>query len=106
MPGGLEIRVELEPGVTFHDGHSLTTVDVQFTLDSIRDPKRRVDHLRAMLDDVEAIELITSTQIRLRLRRPSAWALRALVEIPILPMHVYKDAPNGGGTLVGVGRGA
>ncbi len=103
MPGGLEIRIELEPGVTFHDGHSLTSVDVQFTLDSIRDPKRRIDHLRAMLDDVEAIELITPTQVRLRLRRPSAWALRALAEIPILPMHVYKDAPNGGGTLIGSG---
>ncbi len=103
MPGGLEIRLELEPGTTFHDGHSLTTVDVQFTLDNIRDPKRRIDHLRAMLDDVEAIELITPTQIRLRLRRPSAWALRALAEIPILPMHVYKDAPNGGGALIGSG---
>jgi peptide/nickel transport system substrate-binding protein len=103
MPGGLEIRVELEPGVTFHDGHSLTTVDVQFTLDSIRDPKRRLDHLRSMLEDVDAIELITATQVRLRLHRPSAWALRALAEIPILPMHIYKDAPNGGGSLVGSG---
>ena len=47
MPSGLEIRIELEPDVTFHDGRPLTTSDVQFTLDAIRDPHKGVDHLRA-----------------------------------------------------------
>ncbi len=104
MPTGLEIRIELEPDVTFHDGKPLTTSDVQFTLDAIRDThKVGVEHLRAMLEDVEAIELITSHQIRLRLRRPSGWVLRALAEIPILPMHVYDGSLLGGGALVGSG---
>ena len=103
MPGGLEIRIELEPDATFSDGHALTTSDVQFTLDAIRDPHRGIDHLRPMLDDVEAIELITSREIRLRLKRPSGWVLRALAEIPILPMHVYDGSLLGGGQLVGTG---
>src|SRR5262245_11875860 len=54
MPSGLEIRIELQPGVTFHDGRPLTTSDVQFTLDAIRTPHKGADHLRVMLDDVEA----------------------------------------------------
>lgn len=103
MPSGLEIRIELEPNVTFHDGHPLTTSDVQFTLDAIRDPHKGIDHLRAMLDDVEAIELITSHEIRLRLKRPSGWVLRALAEIPILPMHIYDGSLTAGGALVGTG---
>jgi peptide/nickel transport system substrate-binding protein len=103
MPTGLEIRIELEPGVTFHDGHPLTTSDVQFTLDAIRDPHKGIDHLRPLLDDVEAIELITSHEIRLRLKRPSGWVLRALAEIPILPMHVYEGGLLGGGQVVGTG---
>ncbi len=103
MPGGLEIRIELEPDATFSDGHPLTTSDVQFTLDAIRDPHRGIDHLRPMLDDVEAIELITSKEIRLRLKRPSGWVLRALAEIPILPMHVYDGSLLAGGQLVGTG---
>lgn len=103
MPSGLEIRIELEPDVTFHDGKPLTTSDVQFTLDAIREPKKGLEHLRAMLDDVEAIELITSHEIRLRLKRPSGWVLRALAEIPILPMHVYDGSLLGGGALVGSG---
>ena len=103
MPGGLEIRIELEPDATFSDGHPLTTSDVQFTLDAVRDPHRGIDHLRPMLDDVEAIELITSREVRLRLKRPSGWVLRALAEIPILPMHVYDGSLLGGGQLVGTG---
>ena len=92
--GGLEIRIELEPNVTFHDGHPLTSSDVQFTLDAIRDPKRGIDHLRPMLDEINAVELITSTEVRLVLGKaqPAGWVLRALAEIPILPMHIYKDS--------------
>ncbi|MEO8702248.1 MAG: ABC transporter substrate-binding protein, partial [Kofleriaceae bacterium] len=101
--GGLEIRLELEPNVTFHDGHPLTSSDVQFTLDAIRDPKRGVDHLRAMLEDVDAVELITPTEVRLVLKKPSGWVLRALAEIPILPMHIYNDGLLAGGALVGSG---
>ena len=103
MPGGMEIRVELEDGVVFHDGRPLTTSDVQFTLDAVRDPKKGVDHLRPLLDDVDAIELVTSREIRLRLKRPSGWVLRALAEIPILPMHVYDGSLAAGGALVGTG---
>lgn len=103
MPSGLEIRIELQPGVTFHDGHALTSSDVQFTLDAIRDPRRGIDHLRPMLDDVEAVELITPLELRLRLKRPSSWVLRALAEIPILPMPVYDGSLLAGGALVGTG---
>jgi peptide/nickel transport system substrate-binding protein len=103
MPNGLEIRIELEPNVTFHDGRPLTTSDVQFTLDAVRDPHKGIEQLRPMLDDVEAIELVTSHEIRLRLKRPSGWVLRALAEIPILPMHIYDGSLLAGGALVGTG---
>ena len=103
MPSQTEIRIELEPGVTFHDGHPLTTSDVQFTLDAIRDPRRGIDHLRPMLDDIFAVELITSHEIRLVLKRPSGYVLRALAEIPILPMHVYDGSLLAGVALVGTG---
>ena len=102
-PSGLEIRIELEPDVTFHDGRPLTAGDVQFTLDAVRDPRKAIDHLRPMLDDVEAIELVSARELRLRLKRPSGWVLRALAEVPILPMHVYDGSLLGGGALVGTG---
>ena len=82
----------------------LTTSDVQFTFDTIRDPRTHgVEHLRPLLADVAAIELITAREVRLRLNRPSPWALRALAEIPILPMHVYDGSLLAGGALIGTG---
>ncbi|MBK7534121.1 MAG: hypothetical protein IPI49_01875 [Myxococcales bacterium] len=102
MPSGLELRVELEPA-TFHDGHSMTSLDVQFTLDTIRDPRRGIDHLRGLLSEVEAVELVTARELRIRLRHPGGWVLRALAEIPILPMHIYGGSLAAGGALVGTG---
>ncbi|MEZ4367125.1 MAG: ABC transporter substrate-binding protein [Kofleriaceae bacterium] len=103
MPSGLEIRFELEPGVTFHDGRPMTSVDVQFTLDLIRDPRRGIDHLRPLLADVQAVELITPREIRLVLYRPTGWPLRALAEIPILPAHLHESSLAAGGRVVGTG---
>jgi ABC-type transport system substrate-binding protein len=42
---GLAIYFELQPGVTFHDGQAMTTSDVQFSLDTARDPRKGADHL-------------------------------------------------------------
>jgi peptide/nickel transport system substrate-binding protein len=98
-----EILIELEPNVTFHDGRPLTSSDVQFTLDSVREPRKGVDHLRPLLDDVEAVELVGPLAVRIRLKRPSGWVLRALAEIPILPMHVYDGSLLAGGALIGSG---
>lgn len=102
-PGGGEIRIELEDNVVFHDGHLLTTSDVQFTLDAIRDPRNHIDHLRPLLDDVFSVELLTSREMNIVLKRPNGWILRALAEIPILPMHVYNNNLAGGGQVVGTG---
>jgi peptide/nickel transport system substrate-binding protein len=103
MPGGKEIRFYLEQGVTFHDGRTMSSVDVQFTLDAIRDPRKRIDHLRPMLAEVAAVELITAREVRLVLYRPDGWVLRALAEIPILPMSVYEGGFAAGGRIVGTG---
>ncbi len=103
LPGGQEILLELEPNVTFHDGRPMTSSDVQFTLDAIRDPRKGVDHLRPMLDDIDAVELVGPLALRIRLKRPSGWVLRALAEIPVLPMHVYDGSLLAGGALVGTG---
>jgi peptide/nickel transport system substrate-binding protein len=101
--GGSEIILELDPDARFHDGRSLTAVDVQFTLDTVRDPGKRIDHLRGALAAVTAVEMVTSRSLRIRLSHPDGWVLRALAEIPILSYATYKDDLNGGGKLIGSG---
>ncbi len=89
-PSGLEIRLDLQPDVLFHDGKPMTSVDVQFTLDAVRGSKGPSDHLRRLLSDVDTVELLGARSVRVRLSRPNGYVLRALAEIPILPQHVYQ----------------
>ena len=100
---GHEIIVELDPDARWSDGRPVTSVDVQFTLDTVRDPARGVDHLRAGLASVDTVELVNPRTVRIRLRQPDGWVLRALAEIPIVPYGVYGEDLDGGGKLVGSG---
>lgn len=102
-PNGMEIRVELEPDVTWHDGKPFTSSDVQFTLDLIRDPKTGADHLRQLLASVDGVDLVAPHELRIRLKQPDGWVLRALAEIPILPMHVHETSLAAGGAIIGTG---
>lgn len=87
---GHEIVVELQDGITFHDGKPLTSVDVQWTLDTARHPRSKAKHLVDQLADITAVELITNKSVRIRLRRPNGFILRALADVHILPAHVYE----------------
>ncbi len=100
---GTEIIIEIDPEARWHDGKPVTSVDVQFTLDTVRDQRGRVDHLRGALANVEAVELVNPRMVRIRLRQPDGWALRALAEIPIIPRTIYEPDLTGGGRIVGSG---
>jgi peptide/nickel transport system substrate-binding protein len=100
---GTTLELEIQPDVVFHDGQRLTSSDVQFTLDAVRDPKKGIDRLRALLIDVDAVELVGPLALRVRLKRPNGRVLRALAEVPILPMHVYDGSLWAGGALIGTG---
>jgi peptide/nickel transport system substrate-binding protein len=99
----VEIRIELEPGVTFSDGRPVTSSDVQFTLDRVRNNRTDVGHLRPLLDDVNTVELINPHEVRITLKRPSGYVLRALAEIPIMPMSIYEGSLLAGGAIIGSG---
>lgn len=98
-----EIIIEIDPEARWHDGRPVTSVDVQFTLDTVRDLDGKVDQFRAALASVEAVELVNPRTVRIRLRQPDGWALRALAEIPIIPRSVYDPDLTGGGKIVGSG---
>jgi len=87
---GTEIRLVLRAGVNFHDGKPLTATDVQFSLDRARGSFSRVPHLRRALSDVAGVEMWGPRDVRIRLRRPSGYLLRALAEVPIVPAAIYE----------------
>jgi peptide/nickel transport system substrate-binding protein len=103
-PDGREIRFEIHPGIRFHNGHRLSSVDVQFALDAARLPRNRAHHLWPDLKDVSAVEIVSSRVIRVRLARPNGYVMRALANVPIMPSEVYfKKLRAVKGPVVGSG---
>lgn len=102
--GGREIRLDLEPDVSFHDGTKMTSVDVQFSLDAARDPRTASEHLHTALAGVSAVELIGPRALRIRLEQPNGYVLRALAEVPILPARTYaRQLSASRGPVIGTG---
>lgn len=90
-PDGREIRIFVREGVKFHDGRGFGVVDAQFSIDAARSAHVRSPRLREALGAIALCEIISTREVRLVLRRPDAYVLRALAELPMLPYHVYGE---------------
>lgn len=65
------LRLDLRPGVTFHDGSSLTADDVRFTFERLRDdPTGEFERARGMLGDETTVEVVDPQTLRLRTPAP------------------------------------
>ena len=96
----LRVQLRLRPGARWHDGRPVTAVDVQASFEPLMRASSRQPTLRAMLADVEAVEMLPDRMVRLRLRRPSRLVMRALCEVPILTTakdpvcYTYQGQPD------------
>ena len=64
-------QFDLRPNIKFHDGRQMTAADVKFTFESILDPANRSPK-RALLKQLENIELTGSHRLRFHLNAPHA----------------------------------
>ncbi len=76
---GRSIRLDLRPGVRFHDGKTFTSEDVRATLESRDD------------DRLERVDTPDSATAILLLRRPAAEILYDLASIPMMPAGATGD---------------
>lgn len=101
-PDGLRVTLKLRQGVRWHDGYAFTPLDAHATLDLLLLPHGAGSPvLKASLQDVATVEVAAGGMVRLNLKRPSDFALRALCEIPILPEHLLH---SGKSATVGLAR--
>jgi peptide/nickel transport system substrate-binding protein len=101
-PDGLKVTLKLRQGVRWHDGYAFSALDAHATLDLLLLPHGAGSPvLKATLQDVATVEVAAGGLVRLNLKRPSDFALRALCEIPILPEHLLHGGKNG---TAGLGR--
>lgn len=107
-PDGLRVALHLRSGIRWHDGHGFGVLDVQASLEPLLlSSGSGSPILRAFLQDVAAIEIAADRIVRLVLKRPSDFALRALCDLPILPDHLLRGptADPGGLAKQPVGTG-
>lgn len=100
-PDGLRISLHLRPGVRWHDQRPFGPMDVQATFERALRSTSPLPTLRALLADVDAVEVAPDRVARIRLKRPSGLALRALCEVPIQPEHQLRA---GGAAVAALGR--
>lgn len=92
---GLRVTLHLRPGVHWSDGRPFVPPDVQATFERLLRANGPSPALRALFDDVEAVEIAPDRTVRLRLARPSGFVLRALCELPILPEPLLRGGKAG-----------
>jgi peptide/nickel transport system substrate-binding protein len=103
--GGIELRFLMRDGVKFHDGKPFTATDAKMSIDRARVASARNPALRALLADVASVEVWTPRDLRLMLRRPNGYILRALASVPIGPAHVYGGGDGAARSRPVVGTG-
>ena len=97
---GTKIALKIRTGLHWHDGYTFSVLDVQATLEPLLTTRGNGSAvLKASLGDVATVEIAADEVVRLNLKRPSDFALRALCDIPILPEHLLRGAKSVPGTL-------
>lgn len=91
---GLEWRIKLRDGVTWHDGEAFTAEDVKFTLELLNDPDFRAWR-RVGTELVRDVTVVSPTEITWRLEQPYAPFAAILASTFILPKHAFDGVdPN------------
>lgn len=87
---GKEIRFNLRPGVTWHDGKPFTAQDVKFSFEEVW--LKLHPRGKATFAAVEAVETPDPLTVVFKLRNPSGVIFSALnsIESPVIPKHLYE----------------
>ena len=100
-PDGLTWTFHLRPGVTFHNGAALTSADVAYSVDRIRNPKTGAT-LRSDYDPVQSVDAPDPATVVLHLSKPFT-VLAQVLATPVWSAIVPKDAGDLAAHPVGAG---
>jgi peptide/nickel transport system substrate-binding protein len=92
-PDGLSYEIRLDPRYTWESGAPVTSDDVRFTVERVRNPKVAALTWRAGLEDLAAIETPDAATVRLRFSKPSADRMLAF-DLPIVSAAAFGHAKD------------
>ena len=88
---GLMLDIKLRDGIMFHDGTSLSSSDVAYTIDAIQKAASRGVYY-GNVENIDSTKATDRLHIRLILKKTDPDLLTKLT-FPILPEHIFKDWP-------------
>ncbi len=88
-PDGLVYEFHLDPRATWEGGAPVTSDDVRFTIERVRDPKIKGQTWSWGFEDLAAIETPDATTVRVRFRSPYAERLLAF-SLPVVSAAAYR----------------
>ena len=87
---GLEINFCLRDDVWFSDGERITTDDILFTYETIKNPWVDAARMANYFKDIEKVVKIDARVIKFVMRKPYFKSLETIGTMPILPKHIYE----------------
>ncbi|UHD43880.1 peptide ABC transporter substrate-binding protein [Aureimonas altamirensis] len=90
---GLQWRIKLKDGVTWHDGKPFTAEDVKFNLELVVDPDFR-SWRRSGHDLVRDITIVSPTEISWRMEAPYAPYQSILASTFMVPKHAFDGVAD------------
>jgi peptide/nickel transport system substrate-binding protein len=86
-------ELKLRSGMKWHDGKPVTVEDAKFTFDYLL--KWKPPFWDSFMTPVKSAEIADSSTFRITLNAPSAtFATLSLVQIAILPKHIWENVPD------------
>lgn len=92
-PDGLTYEFRLDPKYTWETGLPVTSDDVRFTVERVRDPKVPAPTWRAQFEDLAAIETPDAATVRMRFVKPYAERMYAFT-LPIVSAAAFGSAKS------------
>jgi len=90
------VDMVLRGGMTFDDGRPVTVEDVKFTFDYIL--RWQFPALARVSDALEAVEILSDTTVRFRLKQPSASFVANVLGFSfVAPRHIWEQIPGATG---------
>ncbi len=87
----LQYIFTLRAGLKWQDGTPLTSRDVVFTFDTVKDPKVDAPHLRNYFRNLEKVEALDDRKVRFTYSEPYFKTLEMIGGMGILPKHIFSD---------------
>lgn len=85
---GKNYTIELRPNIRWHDGEPFTADDVQFTIETILNPKNHSGKRKDLLD-IERVEVIDPLTVHIVLARPLS-SLPSKLTLGLIPRHLLQ----------------